>query len=280
MSAGAVTRPMLRYHGGKWALKDWILGFFPSHRIYCEPFGGGGSILLSKPRSKAEVYNDLDGEMVNLFRVVRDRGEDLARAIELTPYARAEFDLSYEPTGDAVEQARRTLIRAQMGFGGNLTRLNRNGAPQRTGFRGYSGEGRSGNYAKEWMGFPTGLLAITQRLRGVVIENKPAMDVMKLHDSDDTLHYVDPPYVHATRSSFVTGTKRGYRHEMSDDDHRELGAFLKTLRGGVIVSGYHHPLYDELFAGWRRVEKGTHADGGRARTEVLWMRNIDQGLFQ
>lgn len=272
------TRPLVRYHGGKWRLAPWIIGQFPSHRTYVEPFGGGGSILLRKPRSYAEVYNDLDGEMVNLFRVTRDRGADLVRAIALTPFSRADFKESYEPTADPVELARRTLIRAHMGFGTAASRTNSDGRPQSTGFR--SATNRSGTTpATDWRNLPAVVASVIERMRGVVIENRDAGEIMERHDAPDALHYVDPPYVHSTRSARGAGSIHCYKFEMSDEQHRALAVRLVALKGAVIVSGYACALYEELFAGWDRIEKDTHGDGARDRTEVLWLRNCTHGLF-
>lgn len=264
------TRPILRYHGGKWELGPWILSVFPPHRVYVEPFGGGGSVLLRKSRSYAEVYNDLDGEVVNLFQVTRDHGPALRRALELTPYARSEFDLSYEPTDDPVERARRIVVRSYMGFGGNLGRPTASGKPQRTGFRMTSHDSGK-NCAKTWADYPTAMAAITERLRGVVIENRDAVSVMIRNDTPETLHYVDPPYVHSTRGGCAKGSASGYRHEMTDADHAKLAEVLGELEGAVILSGYPSELYDQLYAGWHRIEKSAQADGARARTEVLWL---------
>jgi DNA adenine methylase len=197
--APAPTRPMLRYHGGKWALAPWIISHFPPHQIYVEPFGGAASVLLQKPRCYAEIYNDLDGEIVSLFRVARDRGRELQQLIELTPYSRAEFHDSFVASDDPLEQARRTVMRSYMGFGGNLTRANRDQTPQRTGFRDYSKKNRQSIPAGDWRNWPGALPLIIDRLRGVIIENRPAARVMAEHDTPETLHYVDPPYVHSTR---------------------------------------------------------------------------------
>lgn len=260
------TRPLVRYHGGKWRLAPWIISHFPSHRIYVEPFGGGGSVLLRKSPCYAEVYNDLDGEIVNLFRVTRDCGEQLVRLLELTPFSRSDFSQSYTPHADPVEQARRTVIRAFMGFGSNShNRL--------TGFR--ANASRSGTTpAHDWRNFPAALVKTIDRLRGVVIENRDGIACMKQHDGVATLHYVDPPYVSDTRDK-----GNDYRHEMTDDDHRILAAALSEMKGMVIVSGYPSALYEEILAGWKRVERKSHADGARDRTEVLWMRNIPEDLF-
>lgn len=164
-------RPILRWHGGKWILANWIIQHLPKHRVYVEPFGGAGSVLLRKPRSYAEVYNDLDGEVVNLFRVARERGDELRRALELTPFARDEFALSYEPTEDPVEQARRTVARSFMGFGSNSH-------SKATGFRANSN--RSGTTpAHDWRNYPEAFVAVIERLRGVCIENRDAVEVMQ-----------------------------------------------------------------------------------------------------
>lgn len=264
------SRPILRYHGGKWRLAPWIVGFLPAHQTYVEPFGGAASVLLLKPRSYAEVYNDLDREIVNLFRVARDAGDELAREVELTPYSRDEFYLSFLPDEDPLEQARRTVLRSFAGFGGTLTRQNRDGTRQRTGFRGdctMSGT----TPAADWRNWPDALASIIERLRGVVIENADAATVMLKYDSAETLHYVDPPYVHSTRGFDAGGTHRGYTFEMSDGQHRELAASLHSLNGMVVLSGYSCALYDDMYSDWRRVECNTHADGARDRVEVLWL---------
>lgn len=256
-------RPILRYHGGKWLLAPWIVSHFPRHRVYVEPFGGAASVLIQKSRSYAEIYNDLDGEICNLFRVVRDQAHELIPKLELTPFSRDEYRESYAPTDDPVEQARRTCIRSYMGFGSNS--LNRK---IRSGFR--SNSNRSGTTpAHDWKNYPESLVALIHRLRGVVIENRDALEVMQRHDTPDALHYCDPPYVHSTRSAAMHGN-HGYAHEMTDDQHRAFSECVRNLAGMVIISGYHSPLYDELYSDWQTVERIALADGARERTEVLW----------
>jgi DNA adenine methylase len=268
----APHRPVLRYHGGKWRLAPWIIGFFPEHKVYVESFGGGASVLMRKPPVYAEIYNDLDEEIVNLFRVARDRGEELVRVVELTPYSRADFEESFTPTDDPLERARRTAIRSFMGFGGNLTRPNRDQSPQRTGFRNYSSTNRRSIPAGDWRNWPEGLVQIIARLRGVIIEQRDAKVVIAAHDAEHTLHYVDPPYVHSTRGFDAGNTHRGYRHEMDEDQHRDLAVTLRAVEGMVVLSGYACELYDvELYPDWNRFEKGHMADGARARTEVVWL---------
>lgn len=266
------TRPAIRWMGGKWKLAPWIIGNFPTHQTYVEPYGGGASVLLRKARCYGEVYNDLDVAVVNLFRVLRDP-ESAKRLIELlglTPFARDEFYASYEETSDPVEWARRFVVRSYQGYGSNAcTRPS-------TGFRSKAVRQRV-SPAVDWRALPAKLHAVVDRLRGVVIENRDAKAVMEQYDRPEALHYVDPPYVHETRrqgNPYSIGYD-GYAHELSDDDHRELLAFLKTLQGVVVLSGYSHPIYDDALQGWVCIKKETHADGARKRTEVLWINRID-----
>lgn len=252
------TRPILRWHGGKWLLAPWILQHLPKHKVYVEPFGGAGSVLLRKQRSYAEIYNDLDGEVVNLFRIARDRGNELLHALELTPFAREEFVQSYGHDVDPLEQARRTVARSFMGFGSNAHNC-------ATGFR--SNSNRSGTTpAHDWRNYPSSLSALIERLRGVCIENRDAALVMQTHDSAETVHYVDPPYVMDTRDK-----GSDYRYELTDSDHERLAETLHSLQGSVVLSGYAGSLYERLFKDWRRVERAALADGARKRTEVLWL---------
>lgn len=261
-----VTRPALRYHGGKWKLAPWIIGHFPPHRVYVEPFGGAASVLLRKPRSYAEVYNDLDGEIVSLFRVLRNpsQARELIRLLKLTPFARDEFELSYVIADDPIEQARRTIARAFMGFGSAAA------TGHKTGFRANSN--RSGTTpAHDWANYPFKLMDIVERLQGVVIENRDAIEVIRQHDGPKTLHYVDPPYPEVTRSQKSRRSPL-YRYEMTDDQHRELAEVLRSVEGMVVISGYPCELYDgELYPDWRRVTCDALADGARERTEVLWI---------
>lgn len=265
----AASRPPIRYHGGKWRLAPWIISHFGPHRVYVEPFGGGGSVLIRKPRAYAEVYNDLSDGVVNLFRVLRDpdQAARLIDAVRLTPFARCEFEMAYAATIDPVESARRLIIRAHMGFGSNAVTPS-----YRTGFRANSN--RSGTTpARDWTGLPAALERVAERFRGVVIEHRDAMQVMATHDGADTLHYVDPPYLPETRS-MVRRKGAGtaiYEHEMSVADHERLIGALAGLRGAVVLSGYRSDLYDAALVGWRRVDRATHADGARDRVECLWL---------
>lgn len=262
-----LQRPALRYHGGKWRIAHWIVSHFPAHEIYIEPFGGAASVLLQKPRSSAEIYNDLDEEIVEFFEILRDPvlAAELCRRVELTPFSRDEFDGAYSPTNDPIECARRLLIRSFMGFGSDGP----NDAAK-TGFRGKSNKSRR-TPGHDWRNFPKHIVSFTERLRGVVIENRPAIEVMARHDDETALIYADPPYVHSVRSPSRKSNRKNYRHEMSDDDHIELAQSLHAVRGAVILSGYKSDLYDELYADWRRIDRPALADGAALRLESLWL---------
>lgn len=262
-------RPVLRWHGGKWRIAPWIIEHFPPHEVYCEPFGGAASVLLRKPRSFLEVYNDLDDELFNLFQVLRSprRSKELIRLIELTPFGRREFRQCYEPTTAPIERARRMIARSFMGHGsgGALGRT--------TGFRANANASGAHNTAREWSAYPDALALTVERLRGVVIENAPADDLIRRADRPDALFYIDPPYVHETRSAKMGGGTlyHRYRHEMSSADHQALLAQLQGLAGMVVLSGYPSPLYERGLRGWQRIERHAAADGGRPRVEVLWL---------
>ena len=253
---------LVRYHGGKVRLADRIVGLFPPHETYVEPFGGGAAVLLAKPRSRLEVYNDLDGDMVTLFRVVRDRPDELARAITLTPFARAEHKTAYQDAEHDLERARRVLIRSHFGHGSS-------GIHRTTGFR--AAGLRAGTLPVHcWASLPETVAEAGERMRGVVIECRPAVQVMHAHDGDGTVHYVDPPYLPETRDR-----GRDYRHEMTRSDHVDLLDCLRSLRGVVVLSGYASALYDDALNGWRRIEIKTVADRAAPRTEVIWCNFAD-----
>lgn len=260
-----VTRPALRYHGGKFRLAPWLMRFFPPHGCYVEPFGGAAGVLLRKPRVYAEVYNDLDADIVNLFRVLRDPvlREDLTQACRLTPYARDEFDQAYEPTDDPLERARRTCVRAAMGFG------SAGATKATTGFRTDTRR-KYGTAQHNWADYPAAIASIGERFTGVLIENRDALQVIESHDGPDTLHFVDPPYVHETRHM---RNKGGYRHELDDAGHQRLLDLLQAVDGMVVLCGYDSPLYAGL-VGWERHTTESRISGGRGtslRTEVVWL---------
>lgn len=262
-------RPALRYHGGKFRIAPWVMGFFPPHTCYVEPFGGAAGVLLQKPRVYAEVYNDLDGDVVNFFRVLQDpelRTQLLDRLV-LTPYARAEFENAWRPARGQVERARRLAIRAQMGFGsGGATKGS-------TGFR-IDTKREYGTAQSLWASYPESIADAGQRLAGVLIENRPAIEVMNAHDAPATLHFVDPPYVLSTRNKRASAPRGVYKHEMTDADHSQLLEAVAALTGMVVLSGYESALYADQLQGWQRHTKDARISAGRGssiRTEVVWL---------
>ena len=262
------NRPVLRWHGGKSKLAHWIISHLPAHRCYVEPFSGAASVLMQKGRSKAEVYNDLDGEVVNVFRVLRDCGPELARLVSLTPFSRSEFDLCYVKTDDLIERARRMLVRAAFGRASASAT-----SPWKASFRSYSGAARTTTGAQDWANYPQAMDYFTRRLAGVIIENKDALELVSEHDSADTLFYVDPPYVASTRD-----LAQDYKHEMTMDQHVALSESLMTIKGLVVLSGYRCELYERLYSGWERIDHHAHADGARQRIESLWLSpNVPSG---
>ena len=216
------------------------------------------------------------------------KAERLIEALRLTPFARVEFNEALEAAEDDVERARHLIVRSYMGFGSNAHSGSETAA--KTGFKSFTrpddyrstgfraNSNRSGTTpAHDWAHFTDALPAIIDRLRAVIakgVEHRPAIECYaKQHDGGGTLHYVDPPYLPETRSpaNKYDLKHRMYRHELTPDDHRELLAFLRTLEGSVILSGYPHDSYDAALPDWRRAEMDTHADGARDRTEVLWL---------
>jgi DNA adenine methylase len=261
-------RPVMRYHGGKYRCAERIISLFPPHGAYVEPFAGAASVMLRKERSRCEIYNDLDSEVVNVFRVLRDPGSAarLADLLYLTPFAHAELDLSYEPTDDDVERARRTIARSFLGYSSAAASKD-----HKTGFRAKQ-TGRGWTPARDFASYPEHIAQFVERFRGVVIENDNALKIIRQHDSDDTLFYCDPPYPLSTR---YEGAQWGhcYRYDMSDGEHRMLAEILRSVRGMTIISTYQSALYDRLFSDWTRIEFEARGSGQRAsvpRREVIY----------
>lgn len=260
-----IKSPALRYHGAKFRLAPWIIDHMPEHTCYVEPYGGAAGVLLRKNRSYSEVYNDLDGEIVNLFKVLRDpvNNARLRTLCALTPYSRDEFNAAYEPTENPIERARRMVVRACMGFGGAAA------VGGQSGFRSDS-KRKYATASHLWAGYPDNLAAIGKRFTGVIIENKNAIDVIKAHDSEETLFFIDPPYLPETR---VQGN-RHYRFEMGEAEHSELLDVILDVSGMVLISGYDSELYNDKLSGWRKEVKGARISAGRGtkvRTECLWI---------
>ena len=256
---------VLGYYGSKVRAARRIIELLPEHAAYVEPFAGSLAVLLAKPRAgRFETVNDLDGDLMTFWRVLRDRPFDLERACALTPHSRAEYAACWPIVEevDDLERARRVWVKLAMGRGGRL---------RPTGWRHHQqAHGRSSSMPRTLEGYVSRFALVADRLRGVSLESMPALELIARYGrGHDTLMYVDPPYLMSTRS------RTGYRHEMHRDaEHVELADALHRCAAAVVLSGYHSPLYDDLYSGWHRFElaaytgQGNNGDG--VRTEVLW----------
>lgn len=261
-------KPPFAYYGGKTKLADQIADVLPEHTHYVEPFAGSLAVLLAKPRSKMETVNDLDGDLMNFWRVLRDRPQDLARVMDLTPHSRAEQSAAYDLTDcDDLERARRVWVLLSQGRGSTL---------RKTGWRFYRDPAGSSCSMPDYLSAYTERVPpVATRLHGVSLECRDALEVIHEYGKHpNVLLYCDPPYLATSRNS------TNYRHEMAgNDEHAQLADELHRVEASVVLSGYHSPLYDDLYDGWHRVEmaawtgngirgEATKTDGNRV--EVLW----------
>lgn len=252
--------PVLKYPGSKWRRAAWITSHLPPADIYLEPFFGSGAIFLQLPwQPTLSVLNDLDGQLVNLFQVIRDHTDELADRIRLTPWARAEYESSYHATDDPIEAARRFLVRC---WQAHSTKTSHS-----TGWRNV-GPRNDGATTTLWTQLPLRIRAIVDRLRSAEIECRPAIEIIARYRTPHVLIYADPPYVLSTRHGKL------YQHEMQDADHQHLLDLLDDHPGPVVLSGYRCTLYDERLRDWHRIERPTLAEKGNVRTEVLWLNAL------
>ncbi|AFY61560.1 DNA adenine methylase [Synechococcus sp. PCC 6312] len=262
------------WYGGKYSHLDWLLPLLPQAIHYCEPFGGSAAVLLNRLPSPIETYNDIDGEVVNFFRVLRDQSDELIKLIGLTPFSREELRIAVEESLNSVsdlERARRFFVRARQVRTGlaQTASVGRWAHCKMTSRSGMAGA------VSRWLGSVEGLSEIVQRLLRVQIECASAIEIIQRYDSEKTLFYCDPPYPHDSRSD-----KNAYGFEMNDSEHRELADVLKNVKGKVALSGYHCKLMNELYKDWDYIEsppKKAHSTNTRTdnlkqdRTEVLWV---------
>ena len=256
------------WYGGKFSHLNWLSPLLPECHHYCEPFGGSAAVLINRSPSPVETYNDMDGDVVNFFRVLRDEQDELIRKIALTPFSREEFFRAVEKNGarpvSDLERARLFYIRARQARTGlaQTASLGRWANCKNTSRAGMSG------VVSRWLGGVEDLPRIAMRLLRVQIENRPAIEVIRLYDNERTLFYCDPPYPHGAR-----GDSKAYGYEMSDEQHRELAALLNSSQGRVAVSGYRCDLMDELYGDWKRIDaavKQCHSSK-KDKQEALWV---------
>ena len=234
---------------------------------YLEPYFGSGSIFFNKKRSMIETINDLDGNVVNLFKVIRDNPEELARLVEFTPWSREEYKNSYTMTGDSLEDARRFLVRMWQAIGAKSSHS--------TGWRSNI-QALNGNVVQWSTKLPENIINISSRLkhhanRLVQIENRPAVDCIQRYNRNNVFIYADPPYVISTRSSRI------YKHEMEDQDHIELLQLLLQHSGLAMISGYESEIYKNILEGWHVEKLSAKCEGGQERQEVIWMNYKPKG---
>ncbi len=256
-------RPVLKYPGSKWRMADWIISLMPPHKSYLEPFFGSGAVFFNKKPSRIETINDLDGEIVNLFRCVREWPEELACAVALTPYSREEYERAwsrFKAGGKArgIEDARLTLVRYWQSHGS--TSVYKGGWKNDRAGREYAYD------VRYWRNLPGWVLDAAERLKDAQIEQTQAVELIRRFKHPDVLIYADPPYVVSTRKG------KQYVVDMVEDrQHIELLEALKEHPGPVILSGYENELYEKHLQGWVKLHKKALAEGGAARTETVWL---------
>lgn len=252
---------VLKYPGSKWNIAKDIVALIPEHKSYLEPFFGSGAVLFTKSPSKIETINDIDGDVVNLFKCIRKDPERLAKDIIATPYAREEYNLACDATYNSCEQferARLFLVKMWQGYG-----YRSNGS--KVGWKN-DVQGRERAYAlAEWYRLPRTIVEIAERLRVVQIEHKPALDIIEKFDFPNVFMYVDPPYVLSTRS------QKQYAHEMNNEDHEALLKALLRSSAKIMISGYESQLYNDYLCEWEKLQFSSCAEGGLPRTETIWM---------
>ena len=256
------------WYGGKFSHLDWLLPLLPQARHYCEPFAGSGSVLINREPSLIETYNDVDGDVVNFFRVLRDNKDELIEKIGLTPFSYDEYvnailekgNLGFSP----VERARLFYVRARQ----SRTGLAQSASPGRWAHCKLTSRAGMAGAVSRWLGAVEDLPLIAQRLLRVQIESRPAVEVVKRYDSPDTLFYCDPPYPHECR-----GDIHAYGFEMTDREHEELSEVLHSIKGKAAISSYKCGLMDKLYGDWLYIEapeKMCHSVK-QIRREGLWI---------
>jgi len=267
------------WYGGKYSHLDWLLPLLPEATHYCEPFGGSAAVLLNREPASVETFNDIDGEVVNFFRVLREQQDALIKAIGLTPFSREELKIAVEgsPGISELERARRFFVRARQ----VRTGLAQTASAGRWAHCKLTSRAGMAGAVSRWLGSVEGLSEIVQRLLRVQIENAPAIEVIQRYDSEETLFYCDPPYPHDSRSDVSA-----YGFEMKDSEHQLLAQVLHNVKGKVALSGYHGKLMDMLYGNWDYIESPPHKAHStntrpngvkQDRVEVLWV-NYEKDL--
>jgi len=261
------------WYGGKYSHLAWLLPLLPAANHYCEPFGGSAAVLLNREPSPVETYNDVDGEVVNFFRVLRTERDKLVEAIALTPFCRDELVLATRGPKDGVtefERARRFYVRARQ----TRTGLAQTASPGRWATCRDTSRRGMGGAVSRWLGSCYDLVEIAARLLRVQIDHRPAVEVIHAYDSPETLFYCDPPYPHESR-----GDAKAYGFEMTDADHRSLATVLRGVQGKVAISSYECVIMQELYGDWHCTVAPEHIchSTKRTRQEALWTNYAPDG---
>lgn len=261
-------RNVLKYPGSKWNVASQIVNLIPEHHSYVEPYFGSGAVLFNKMASNIETINDLDSDVVNLFSCIQKDADKLARIVLTTPFSREVYDHQFEieELTESFERAAGFLVRCWQGHG-----FRTNG--YKVGWKN-DVQGRESMYALwNWYRLPEWIIDITERLRQVQIENRPALDVIKRFNYENVFMYIDPPYLLGTRAG------KQYKHEMADADHEELLKELLQNKAKIMLSGYESDMYNEYLKDWNKVYFRSCAEHGKSRTEVVWMNyEVEQQL--
>ena len=258
-------KAIFRYPGSKWSIANWIIDHFPDgyeKMVYLEPFAGSGAVFFNKLPGAVETINDLDSDIVNLFRVLREQPEELKRVLALTPYSREEYDLSFLPCDDPVEKARRYMVRTTQAIGAKMS--------SKCGWRNHK-QMKIGGTACKWNGITDTIEPAAARLRGdtthlVQIERMDALRLIEKYDSPDVLMYLDPPYVRSVRRSGAL-----YAHEMDASGQEELLRIIKSSHAKIIISGYESDLYNTALAGWHKDHTMSQTTSTEMAEETIWM---------
>ena len=251
-----VYKSPINWYGGKYYMAKDIIEIFPKHKMYVEGFGGAAHVLFRKEKSELEVYNDLHSGLYLFFKLLRENNEEFIRRLSLTPYSREEFENSkqwmYEE--DEIEKARKFYVRTMQSVASN------------GGWCYAKSKSRRGmcQSVSRWLGnIEENLEGAIERLKEVQVENLDILELIKKYDKEDTLFYLDPPYILDTRKQ-----KKSYDYEMTDEQHKELVDTLIGIKGKVVLSGYDHPIYNKLLDnGWSKVVIGEYAKRSQKTNE-------------
>ena len=259
-------KAIFRYPGSKWGIADWIIGHFPvgyEKLVYLEPFAGSGAVFFNKKPGTVETINDIDSDIVNLFRVLREKPDELKRALDLTPYSREEYDLSFEPCNEPIEKARRFIVKTTQAIGPKL-------GHGKCGWRNHK-QMKIGGTACKWGSITDTIDVAAARLRSsttnlVQIEHMDALQLIERYNNPSVLMYLDPPYLRSTRKSGAL-----YVHEMDMSGQKKLLSLIHESSAKIIISGYESELYNAALGGWHKDSTKSQTTSAEMATETIWM---------